>query len=393
MSMELRNLADHIKRRLWICSPFVGGWVAVQKLLGLSWCRDVTVDVRLLTDIENPGALNPFTVKEFESHGQIKHLRGLHAKLFIVDDIALVTSANLTATAFSKRYETGLLLDKQESFHVVKLFNDWWNHPRTTIPPDDWIKKLRQAHRKNRKNEEPFGSALATINPLPASPIVGGRINFSGFSAFVSCYAELAKIYEQSGSRVWPSLPLYLETDAFLNFLFHDARGCPSKRFANQPARNLSASQRAGEIKKYKKSFVHWIRTDPRAKRYRRDRTSTWRTVVRLLNKRRIDHITRDDVATIVRRFHSMKAVDINPARFLKADNNNLTTIKRLWKNVLYPGQTPLEAAMRQCADGLYGFGKSNVQELLGWNSARQYPIRNSNSNAGLRFFGYKVSK
>jgi hypothetical protein len=36
-------------------------------------------------------------------------------------------------------------------------------------------------------------------------------------------------------------------------------------------------------------------------------------------------------------------------------------------------------------------FGTSSVQELLGSYYPDEYPIRNSNSDAGIRFFGYRV--
>src|SRR5438552_929785 len=96
LSTGLRSLADGVQERLWISSPFVGGWFAVKCLIGLAWRNNPHIDVRLLTDIDNPGALNRVTMKEIETHGQIKHLKGLHAKTFIVDDRALVASANLT---------------------------------------------------------------------------------------------------------------------------------------------------------------------------------------------------------------------------------------------------------------------------------------------------------
>jgi hypothetical protein len=44
---------------------------------------------------------------------------------------------------------------------------------------------------------------------------------------------------------------------------------------------------------------------------------------------------------------------------------------------------------MTHCYERLVGFGQSATQELPGWFDPRKYPIRNANSNAGLRFLGY----
>jgi hypothetical protein len=38
---------------------------------------------------------------------------------------------------------------------------------------------------------------------------------------------------------------------------------------------------------------------------------------------------------------------------------------------------------------GKMRFGQSATQELPGWFDPKKYPIRNANSNAGLRFLGY----
>jgi phosphatidylserine/phosphatidylglycerophosphate/cardiolipin synthase-like enzyme len=105
----LRHRVDHANARLWICSPFVGGWTGnVRRILGTNWQRNVG-DVRLLTDIDAKG-FKLSTMRQFFRRGTVRTLLGLHAKVYVVDDVALVTSANLTGTAFSKRHEAGVLL-------------------------------------------------------------------------------------------------------------------------------------------------------------------------------------------------------------------------------------------------------------------------------------------
>jgi len=391
LSQQLRRLADSIQRRLWIVSPFVGGWSAVQCILGVAWRNDPAIDVRLLTDIENDGALNASSIKQFESHGQIKHLRGLHGKVFIVDDHALMCSANLTGAAFSKRYETGVFCTPSESEPLIDLFDQWWNSKNTSIPPDGWTAKLSK--RKNNPNDEEASAApLPTINPLPPKPLGDAVVTFGDYAAFLTCYRELAGIYSSAGPPLWPSLPIYLETDAFLNFLFHDAPRRPSRPFVKRPPRNLNSIRRVADVKKYRAEFARWVHTDSRAEEFKQHRLATWQTVSKMLSRRRIDKISRSDVKKVVEGFHSMRAVDITPARFLRPANNDLRTIRQAWKRVLYPDPIPLESAMRQCKDSLYGFGKSSIQELLGWHDPKTYPIRNANSNAGLRFFGYQVA-
>ena len=131
LSRKLRSLADHVQHRLWVAAPYVGGWNAVKSLLGLRWRDSDDVRFRLLTDITNKGWLDKQTIEMMNSHGKIKHLLGLHAKVYIIDDHALVTSANLTDTAFARRREIGVFLSPNQSKQVIRTFEDWWDNDAT----------------------------------------------------------------------------------------------------------------------------------------------------------------------------------------------------------------------------------------------------------------------
>ncbi|HEX4137934.1 MAG TPA: hypothetical protein VHY84_25215 [Bryobacteraceae bacterium] len=47
---------------------------------------------------------------------------------------------------------------------------------------------------------------------------------------------------------------------------------------------------------------------------------------------------------------------------------------------------------MESCKAALHGFGRSAIQETMGYYFPTDFPLRNQNVNAGLRFFGYRVS-
>jgi phosphatidylserine/phosphatidylglycerophosphate/cardiolipin synthase-like enzyme len=59
--------------------------------------------------------------------GDVKLLKGLHAKVYIIDDKCILTSANLTETAFFKRYEIGVLLEGAEAKEVIDIYKKWWD--------------------------------------------------------------------------------------------------------------------------------------------------------------------------------------------------------------------------------------------------------------------------
>jgi phosphatidylserine/phosphatidylglycerophosphate/cardiolipin synthase-like enzyme len=116
----------------------------LKSVLGLRWRDSDEVSFRLLTDTMKRGWLDRETIEVMNSHGQIKHLRGLHAKMYIIDDHALFTSANLTETAFSRRHEVGVFLSPKESKPVIQKFEDWWNK-EAEFPAEGWVKSLTKS--------------------------------------------------------------------------------------------------------------------------------------------------------------------------------------------------------------------------------------------------------
>lgn len=61
--------------------------------------------MKVITDIGNNGFINGETIKQFLHRGQVRALAGLRAKIYIADNSVFITSANLTAKAFLRRYE------------------------------------------------------------------------------------------------------------------------------------------------------------------------------------------------------------------------------------------------------------------------------------------------
>ena len=227
---ELRKLCDSAKARLWIASPYVGEWKAVKRLLGRSWW-DREIDVRLLVDADEQ-QVNRTTASRFAVKGLIKTLRGVHAKMYIVDDHVLLTSANLTYTAFARRYEAGVVLGGDAAITAATLFESWWNKAKELS--SESISNLPQ------QQDAGGGSSLGLPPPTELPSDIGdfGRgsqvflATFGDYPQFLRCYSDLARIYESIG-RIWPDVPLFLETDGFLDYLYHHDRK-PSKTFTDR---------------------------------------------------------------------------------------------------------------------------------------------------------------
>lgn len=355
---RLRSLCNTVKNRLWIASPFIGNWAAVRKILGKEWIDNNNVMVRLMTDISESRNLDPETIGYFNRRGEIKDLRGLHAKIYIVDDCAVLTSANLTNTAFSKRYEVGAFLTKNEAKSLVKIYNGWWENIAKEMPVD-WVPKISR-RRPTIEGEETSGERLPALWELPPDPgQPGGTLSprFLDHESFLKTYCDFSKTYARiQRPRVWPDCPLYFEVDSFLNYLFHEAPGIPAQTYKSKRRRLLTKAKREKEITKYARRFRIWISKDGDT----RWREASSKLIGKLLGSRNISRIDRDDVRQIVDQLNCMNSVPIAKKKFINPKNNSLIKIRRSWRNLFY-GPGPLQARMSQCEHSLRYFGRSSV--------------------------------
>lgn len=387
----LRTSCDKANKRLWIASPFIGHWSSVRRILGRKWIDEGSFSVRLITDLLNANNFNYETMKYFYDRGTIKEIKGLHAKIYIVDDDALITSANLTNTAFSKRHEVGVFLSNEEAKDIISLYEQWWGNIAHNIPAN-WLPKIARKRAKTEK-EETTEHPLETLWKLPFDPGSPGKTltqRFLDYEAFCAIYQDFASTYAKI-QRIWPDRPLYFETDSFLNYLFHHAPGVPTKKYYKAKPRVLSKEEREKEIERYAESFKQWlldgsegIETEPWREEYSQ-------RVKELLSKENIEELDVKKIKQVVDCLHCLNSMPIQKHKFINPRNNDLQTIKFAWKDLLY-GEDALPIRMNRCKDKLKSFGRSSIQEILGNYDPEKYPIRNANCNSGLRFFGYDVS-
>ena len=55
--------------------------------MGTKWITDSRLNIKIITDIENEGFINSETIKQFLHRASVKTLPGLHAKIYIIDNI------------------------------------------------------------------------------------------------------------------------------------------------------------------------------------------------------------------------------------------------------------------------------------------------------------------
>lgn len=364
---ELRARCDKAQYRIWIASPFIGSLKDVQKILGGRWMLP-SVDCKVLTDVEN-GFIRKDTFDEFISKKvSIRSLPSLHAKIYIIDDWCLITSANLTGTAFYYRYEMGIESDCKE---VEKIYLKWWNSSNVieTVlqKPSKALLNYQDGHNFTRK--------------FKSKPYKSGK--HDRYNALCENYHNFATLYGKLTGRnkdmKSAGYTLYQEVDYFFNFLVHERSENP---LSDTP---VSSKQREKLIRKYFIEMSDFYSKDPQ--KWRLDRT---KTIQSLLAFEHIDKLTWKEAEEVVRCLHCLLSRTGNISRFLDRKKNSINRIRKLWKMLLHEGEVTSEK-VKKVNSNLYGFGYSSIYELIGWFYPDNYPLMNGSSNKCMKYFGFEI--
>lgn len=377
----VRQLADNTQIRLWIIVPYIGGKNAVKRILGKEWYSNSTVSFKLLTDTSDTGNIDTNTFQLLHSRGEVRTIRGLHAKIYIFDHVCIVTSANLTNTAFSKRHEIGLLLDGFDTENIIEIFNNWWAKA-TRVSSSD----LERLFTTNRPSDEDINDILPTIWEMPDDPgnYDGIEKRFLKYDETAAKFKEFSKLYT-SIQRLWPHEPLYFEIDGLFNYLYHYDPLKPSKKYTSAPFRKLTNQKQLLELKRWAEKYKRWNETLPQADILFRKKNS--KILNSLFSPKKITALNKDDLKKAFNCLNTFTSYPLNRTKLL--NNNNLPDILLGIQELIY-GEGKLAARMSYCNRIKY-IGPSSMNEIVAYLQPNQYPIINGNTIAGMKFFGYNL--
>ena len=367
----LREHCDQAKERIWIASPYIGTFKDVQKIIGGNWMRS-HIDFRVLTDVES-GFIRRDTYAQFKesSNTKIRSLFNLHAKIYLIDDWCLLTSANLTGMAFSARHEVGQVVSGLEQ--VVKLFDQWWRKAQA-------VSSVPKSLPKSLADREDLPKPKR-LYKLPQYTSGAG----DQFLKKCDQFKEFASLYESFTGRnqqmVDDGFTLYEEVDYFFNFLYHDHPDKPSKEYT-KVVRSLTSREVKQEIHRYFKIMSY----EPEEEQWRLDRRDRIREILPFKAGRspRKEEVIKEVLDCL----HCLHSYRWNKRKILA--ENDPRSIAMAWNKLI---NAPFINAqlLEEVIEKIKNFGMSSACELIAWYYPEKYPMINRNSESGMRFFGYTI--
>ncbi len=367
----LREHCDQAKKRIWIASPYIGNFKDVQKIIGGNWMRS-HVDFRVLTDVES-GFIRRDTYAQFKEspNTEIRSLLSLHAKIYLIDDWCLLTSANLTGMAFSARHEVGQVVSGIEQ--VVTLFDQWWKKAQA-------VSSLPPSPSKTITNKED-STKYKVLYKLPK--YTSGASD--QFLKKCDQFKEFASLYESVTGRnqqmVREGFSLYEELDYFFNFLYHDHPDKPSKGCNKN--RSLTSRGVKQEILRYFELMS--MSYAPGSGLWRLDRRNRIRE---LLPFKAGDSPRKEKIEEVLVCLHCLHSRPLNKTKILS--ENDPRSIARAWNRLIQAPSINSQLIEEVIGEIKY-FGISSASELIAWYYPEKYPMINLNSESGMRFFGFNI--
>jgi hypothetical protein len=409
-TIEFFEQASVGARNAFLASPFFSDYNAI-RILTRRGCR-VQLLVRLCS-VTLPSVIREaiqdtnVTLRYFTS-------REFHAKLYIVDDVALVGSANLTSAGLNSNREVSVVLKRERDpgfDGLPGMFNLLWEYANTMT--SEVCSSYEQAFRRIGKpsEEAEFQKHLEGLVPPAAPPTA--KVGSEKVSARRSFIQLLRRKYDEE------LIPAFNETK--LVFLAAEYRRA---EFANSDP-EIEIGRFLGWLRLAKAPGDAWKETSLADGSHRVSRISGYakewaqlpgtttgdmtnagaeieaieRVRAAFASEETISGLTYDELFDALSGVHAFfdrlrfTSGGLTGLRAEFARQNPLSAIKGTISYLLHGPGLGLERAYDCLYDEkrrLAGFGEACVMELLGWMDPGRPPI-NGRTIKALRFLGHDV--
>jgi len=399
-------------REAFLASPFFSTYEPIRQL-SENQCK-IRLLVRLC-EITTPHALR-LSFKDANVEIRYYTDAGFHAKLYIIDDMVLVGSANLTDAGLKSNREASVVLRRDQDFAfegLVSLFHVLWDHSDVLTLPvlEQYEAAWRSPARPN--GEDAFDDFLmrfvdkcAPPTVLVGSEVVSKKRSFlQGFrrkydALLIPAFREVQEVFEADGRRRRELMdgPIEIELSRFLGWLrIVHAKG---ETWHQAPLR--SKEQRAENIGGYVRE---WHRTNDIKNGDMIDVDREIFNIARIQSNfvespslAELDYDETFETLLGCHAFDELMRFTYGGREGLRADfraRNPLKRIHNMIDHLAHGTGDGLERAYDCIFDERYRlerFKEACVMELAGWLIPNRPPI-NGRTIKALRFLGFQTEQ
>lgn len=339
--------------------------------------------------------------------------QSFHPKLYIFGQReALVGSANLTKSALLTNQEIVVSIpgDDPRFGDLATLFSVYWRQARVLDP------NVIEQYKSIYKRHQAAGASISKMGEEVKSEmgdVVYGNIDRGlnkeseqnvfiddyrkSYQECVSAFNVVRAIYEDIGERKVGEdvIPLRVEIDSFFSFVrdFH-AKG---ESYLQQPI--VSGSLQESNIRTLIKEWLStpWPHFEETIAKVNYPKITRYLSTPKAIEATSVDELF--DVLCVAHSFHDRLRFYPGGLATLKEEffaKNELSKIKSSLIYLLH-GQDEVVVRMANLLyDNRYKinvFGRSNVQEIVGWCNDGDLPVVNGRTTKVLRYLGFEVEQ
>lgn len=380
--------ADHIK----IAVAYFSDMELIKKWVEKGKYIDLYVALQIPT---TPAALRLVLQLDTTKVNLYYVTKSFHSKCYLFNkgenvNAGFIGSSNFTKGGLSSNIEANMLIDRDNEDMLVELQNHFerlkkFSNVLTPIELDKYetiYDRKKDIFRKSKSDQEEFNQPRSGKKRIRPDNICKEARDYLKFWEKVDIVAKLVK---DLSKEEWPNIPVYLTVDHFWHWI--------KEKWDKKNIKKIQGDleYREKEIPRLFKKYIHYDKADSN---FTKTMPRVSKELNFLLGRKRINKLSKEEAEKVYRSLHSGRS---RAARFSAdkkfAKENNIKKIQKSLEYLLFSEDQITEKIHRLINDPKYKlkeFGPSNIQELIGWMSSGDMPLRNRKADYAVEILGYK---
>ena len=350
--------------------------------------------IRVVTTLEFP--THPASLQAILAEMEVSyHPEKLHSKIYLFNRndepfAALIGSSNITQAGFTTNLEANIWITEPAVLAEVKAEVELIYQESIVLEPIDIDRyrrhylALKDDYKELERAQEKF-KALRKVKTTPIHLKVSK--DAKEYQQFWTFADQVCALVGDHSENVWPQVPVYLAVDHFWHWIKTEWEGF------TEDASGRDHAWRAIHIPQLYQRYIDWVELSD--SQYTRTLPQKASYFANLLTGD-LSHLLEQDFQNIYRSMHC----GANRAQRFKAhqkfsQENDLKKIRAALHYLLFsedPIMIRINALLKDPKFRLKQFGRSGIQELIGWVHYQKMPIRNTKADEAVTSLGFIFS-